>query len=264
MNGEYRAGSLADARRLIVDPPSKHVFNSRVFIGTISRFINALFIAVVIALATPGSHRAVLPGVFGLTEIAPRIWSDAPQNAGAYRGLVANARRNVAAFFGTANNPVIILCSTQTCAQRFAIRGNGASVGPYAVLVSPGGLTLGTLTHELIHSRLHRSMGLRNLIRQPYPTWFDEGLATYVADHPKWGGPVTEAARARVRRVLRFWDWADTYRAIGAGLAYRAAAAEVAAIEAHAGRDGLLELITRAEQGEDFDTILAQIMARSP
>ena len=232
------------------------------FARTFSILTNALLIGLVLGAAVPGPHRAILPNAFGLTEIAPRVWTDMPGQAGAFRTLVETSRDQVAEVLGSTSDPVVILCATQTCAHRFGIRGNGASVAYLAVLVSPGGLTRGTLTHEMTHSRLHRSMGPRNLIRQPYPTWFDEGLATHIANHPTWRGQVANADRARIRQVRRFWNWDDAYRALGVGRAYSAAAAEVAAIETHAGRDGLLELINRAEQGEDFDMVLAQIMSR--
>ncbi|MEO1579923.1 MAG: hypothetical protein AAFS05_14725, partial [Pseudomonadota bacterium] len=89
-----------------------------------------------------------------------------------------------------------------------------------------------------------------------------EGLATHVADHPRWNGEVTQAHRARVRQVQRFWQLREAFRDLGVGRTYRAAAAEVAAIEAQAGRAGLLELIARAEDGERFQDVLAEVTGR--
>lgn len=114
----------------------------------------------------------------------------------------------------------------------------------------------------MTHSRLHRSMGVRNLVRQPYPTWFDEGLATHVAKHPRGGGAVTVASRARVREVTRFWQLRAAFEDLGVGRTYGSAAAEVAAIERAAGRTGLLELIARAEAGEAFGQVLAEVTER--
>ncbi|MFY0693371.1 MAG: hypothetical protein JXR14_15775 [Paracoccaceae bacterium] len=223
---------------------------------------NAVFAALILGVALPGSHRAFIPQTYGLTEIAPRVWTDAPARANRLTDLVEASRAQVTGFFGDTTTPIVILCATKACAQTFGIRGNGLSLAFLAIMVSPGGLTQGTLTHEMTHSRLHRSMGPSNIIRQPYPTWFDEGLATHVADHPVWRGPISAAHRARVHEVRKFWDWGDAMRTLGVGRAYRAAAAEVAAIERAAGRDGLLELITRAEAGEDFDAVLAELLAR--
>lgn len=219
--------------------------------------------AVVVGTALPGPHRVVMAGSFGVVEIAPRVWTDAPARAEALLTLANGARQSVRDFFGDEPpKPTLVLCTTQRCARDFGIRGNGLSVADMTVMVSPGGLTRGTLTHEMTHSRLHRRMGLGNLIRQPYPTWFDEGLATHVADHPTWPGNVTTAARARVRQVTRFWQLRDAFRDLGVGLTYRAAAAEVAAIEQVAGRAGLLELVRRAEGGEAFSGVERDIAGR--
>lgn len=223
---------------------------------------NCVLASLVVGAVLPGTHRAVLPNAYGLAEIAPRVWTDAPGRAGELLDLADVSRKQVIDFFGDATRPRLILCTTQVCARTFGIGGNGLSIAYMAVLVSPGGLTQGTLTHEMTHSRLHRSMGLGNLVRQPYPTWFDEGLATHVANHPVWPGQITASDRARVREVRRFWEWGNAYRALGVGRAYRAAAAEVASIERQAGRSGLLELIDRVEAGEDFNTVLLDVLAR--
>ena len=224
---------------------------------------NSLFVAVIVGVAVPGTHRMVLPGANGLAEIAPRVWTDAPGRASELLGLVEASRGRVEGFFGDlAPRPTLILCGTRSCARAFGIGGNGLSISDIAVMTAPGGLTVGTLTHEMTHSRLHRAMGPRNLVRQPYPTWFDEGLATHVANHPRGGGRVTAFSRARIREVRRFWQWDDAFRALGVGRAYGSAAAEVAAIERAAGRAGLLELIARAEAGERFDSVLEEVLSR--
>lgn len=225
--------------------------------------VNALAAAAVVAILVPGPHRMAMPATYGMTEIAPDVWTDAPRQAGRLTGLAAKAGARVAAFFGETPPPArLVLCTTRSCARSFGIGGNGLSVPRLGIAAAPGGLTAGTLTHEMTHAWLHRAMGPRNIFRQPFPTWFDEGLATHVADHPVWRGTVTRAARQRIRQVRRFWQWDDAYHALGVGPAYRAAAAEVAAIEQTAGRAGLLNLIRRAEAGEDFARVLAELTAR--
>ena len=222
-----------------------------------------LFLCFIGGVALPGTHRIVVPESYGLTEIAPGIWTDAPGRRGDLLALLNEAKGRVDAFFGdTSRKPNAILCATDTCAKNFGIGGNGLSIAHVAIMVSPGGLTLGTLTHELTHFRLHRALGPRNLVQQPFPTWFDEGLATHVANHPRWNGTVTQAARNRVREVGRFWQLNNAFRELGVGMTYRAAAAEVAAIERNIARSGLLELIERTEAGEGFDDVLNEIRAR--
>lgn len=233
------------------------------FARSFSFLVNAMGMAAVFSAAIPGSHRVVAPASYGLTEVSDRVWTDAPSRAQELRSLANAARRQVMDFFGDAPpKPTLILCTTRRCAQDFGIGGNGLSIADMIVMVSPGGLTLGTLTHEMTHSRLHRRMGPRNIVAQPYPTWFDEGLATHVAKHPDWQGGVTPESRARVRKVRRFWQWDDAYRELGVGRAYASAAREVAAIENRIGREGLLELIARAEAGDDFDVVLNNLLAQ--
>ena len=191
-------------------------------IARLARSFSAVFIAVLVLFALgsvlPGTHRVIAPGSFGLTEVAPRVWTDAPDRADELRGLANRARQRVIDFFGDVPpKPTLILCTTSDCARSFGIGGNGLSIADMAVMVSPGGLTPGTLTHEMTHSRLHRAMGPRNIWAQPYPTWFDEGLATHVANHPDWGGAVTGEDRARIREVRRFWQWDDAYDEFGCG-----------------------------------------------
>lgn len=236
-------------------------------IHTLARLYSGLFniclILLVAAAIRAGPHRVIFPEAYGLVEIAPRVWTDAPERSEELLSITNSARQTVATFFDDVPpRPTLILCATRRCAKDFGIKGNGLSVADMTVMVSPGGLTVGTLTHEMTHSRLHRSMGPRNLLRQPYPTWFDEGLATHVANHPRWSGTVTDAARSEVREVNHFWQWDDAYRKIGVGLAYRAAAAEVAAIENAIGRKNLLQLIDRAEAGEPFEQVLNNLISQ--
>ena len=228
-----------------------------------SLIFNLGLFLLVLAAARPGPHRVIFPESFGLSEISNRVWTDAPARAEELLALADQARGQVGRFFGDAPpNPTLVLCASRACARDFGIGGNGLSIADLAVMVSPGGLTLGTLTHEMTHSRLHRSMGLRNLVAQPFPTWFDEGLATHVARHPNWRGTVTATSRQRVREVTRFWQWDDAFRELGVGRAYASAAAEVAEIEAQSGREGLLELIARADAGESFDIVLVELLTR--
>lgn len=227
---------------------------------TFALLTNATLAALVIGMALPGTHRVLYPEAAGLTEIAPRVWTDAPDRSARLLALSETARGNVASFFGgRPPDPTLILCTTRRCARAFGIDGNGLSIADIAVMAAPDGLTEGTLTHEITHSRLHRRMGPRNLLRQPFPTWFDEGLAPHVADHPRWPGSITSADSARIREVHRFWHWDDAMRALGVGRAYRAAAAEVARIDSIAGRQALLDLIRRAEAGEDFEALLSAL-----
>ena len=222
---------------------------------------NVFLAALVVILVVPSPYRVIWPEAFGLREVAPRVWTDQAGNAGDLVSLVNGARVRVSGYFGdTPPAPTVILCTTQDCARTFGIGGNGLSMADMVVMVAPGGLTIGTLSHEMTHSRLHREMDLGNLVRQPFPTWFDEGLATHVANHPRGGGRVTQASRARVRQVTRFWELDDAFRALGVGRTYGSAAAEVADMEAKIGRNAFVRMIRRVEAGESFDSVFAGLL----
>lgn len=233
-------------------------------IARIFSFIcNGLLAALVVGAALPGSHRVVMPEAYGMSEIAPHIWTDAPQREAELLELVNGSRARVADFFqDTPPRPTVILCATKACAKSFGVGGNGLSIPRVAIMVSPGGLNQGTLTHEMTHARLHRALGLSDILNQPYPTWFDEGLATHVANHPRWPGEITAAARQRVKKVRRVWHLSEAFADLGVGRTYRAAAREVALIERATGRAGLLDLIARAEAGEDFDAMISELLPR--
>ena len=214
---------------------------------------NALFGLILIGAVFPGTHRVVCPECFGLVEIAPRIWTDRPERRDEFLDLRRRAQATVAAFFeDRPPDPTTIFCTTKTCAETFGIGGNGLSISDLVVMVSPGGLTIGTLTHEMTHSRLHRNMGPRNIWAQPFPTWFDEGLATHVAGHPRALRAPTLGERDRVQQAQHFWQWGATMRALGVRQAYAAAAAGVAEMEGRFGRAGLLDIIDRADRGESI------------
>ena len=85
---------------------------------------NATLAALVLGMALPGTHRVLYPETAGLTEIAPRVWTDAPDQATRLLALADTARANVGAFFGDRPpDPTLILCTTRRCARAFGIGG---------------------------------------------------------------------------------------------------------------------------------------------
>ena len=140
----------------------------RRFARTFSFLVNASVMAAAVAAAVPGTHRVVAPASYGLTEISGRVWTDAPGRSADLRALANEARQRVINFFGDVPpRPTLILCTTRQCARNFGIRGNGLSIADMTVMASPGGLTLGTLTHEMTHSRLHRAMAKKTVCAGP-------------------------------------------------------------------------------------------------
>ena len=54
---------------------------------------NVALAALVIGMALPGTHRVLYPEAAGLTEIAPRVWTDAPDRSARLLALAAVERQ---------------------------------------------------------------------------------------------------------------------------------------------------------------------------
>lgn len=126
--------------------------------------------------------------------------------------------------------------------------------------MAPEGLTPLVLTHELAHVALHAKMSLKDLVSPRFPTWFDEGLASWIAGDDRLIAP-DSAARARLLQAQRFTDWGGVMDDLGWQAGYGAAMALVEDMVAAGGADGLRSLIERVAEGADFETERAALLA---
>lgn len=215
--------------------------------------------------ALPGPHRALTPGVFGLTEIAPDLWIDDPARAAVARGFARQADDTAAAFFGPLRtHPRIILCATQDCADRFGLKPSGLTYGHHLILVGPKGQNPVIVTHERIHAELHRSLRLSDLWDQRIPTWFDEGLASYLSGDMRLDSPDNPRDADWICAARSFRDWGRLHPAQDWRRTYGAAARLVAEIDEAHGREGLRELVAAVEAGASFDAEYARLMPAAP
>lgn len=145
--------------------------------------ISLCALAIVAYTAFPGWHRALTPTLFGMHKIAPNIYSDAPDKSKPHLALISAARTQASDFFGPLQtNPRYILCTTDRCTKRFGLRTRGLNLGYHLILIGPKGINASIITHEIAHSELHRTMGLRDMTKPKFPSWFDEGLASYISN----------------------------------------------------------------------------------
>ncbi|MEM9972205.1 MAG: hypothetical protein AAF762_14065 [Pseudomonadota bacterium] len=219
------------------------------------------FVAAVILL--PGPHRAVAPGAFALTAIAPGVYTDAVGRRQDIAAMLAAADANAAAFFGAAHPRWrTIVCTAQPCREAFGIPGRGLSIADMVVLVAPSGVREETLFHEQIHIELNARMGPLDALLPRYPSWFNEGLATHLSGTPAVHGPdrVTDAQWITAARTPLGWRRAKRGRTVAEY--YGAAARVVAGIEERIGRDGLVRLIEEVADGAAFDAALDRAMGR--
>ena len=238
-------------------------------------FQSILFLAFgcgIAAAALPGPHRALAPTLFGLTEIAPDIFTDAPARKADWLAIVEAANVRDRLFFGTLQaSPRYILCATMACERTFGKQGNVAQTYGWSMIHIPPkalenfdvGVIL--MAHERVHAEIVYKWGASALWDTKIPSWFNEGIATYIsrdyriesfyAQFPAFNAET----RSGVLRARYFWDWGSVVGAYGWHDAYGAAAENVKILQRRIGDDGLRQIISRSIGGENFDSVVQQM-----
>lgn len=167
------------------------------------------------------------------------------------------AKARVSKFFqGLQGHPKILGCSTEDCfvANSRGAAPKGQSYGSSALILSPRGLNVVIVAHELTHIELHVRVGTFRAWRT-VPAWFDEGLAVLVSQDPRYSEAAWMAATQNGRHLttndaIRWGKrgWLETY-----GTARH----EVGAWYARAGHEGLMRLIANLKQGEPFNEAIS-------
>ncbi len=234
---------------------------SRLIIRPLSAGI--LIIAFGCYIEIPGPYRALTPGAFGLSEVSPRVFTDNPAKAPELRALIRKAKTNSARFFGPSDIvPRHVICTTEPCAEIFAMKALGLAIGYHFVLIAPDGINERTLTHERAHIDLHSHMGPLDTINPRFPHWFDEGLASHIASGNRF--PKRDDARDAdwVRAARTLAEWNTLTRSRTPNRTYKAAARLVGEIEQKAGRHGLQTLVSRVAGGADFTSLYEAIIGQ--
>ncbi|MDE2383285.1 MAG: hypothetical protein KGO53_01595 [Alphaproteobacteria bacterium] len=227
-----------------------------------------LLVSGVAAAALPGPQRALAPGLFGLSEIAPGVFTDDVSEQQRWLGIKAHGEARVQAFFGELKaQPRFILCTHQECERRFGFTGVTAQTFgwhmihlPPRALETPG-LGFILMAHERTHAELHWRMGLGGLAYGSIPNWFDEGLASFVSRDARLDPFYVPEQRAWIRASRNFWDWGQFVKARGWRDAYGAAADNVRRLDEALGHEGLLAMINSAIGQGGFDEAFAKAEA---
>lgn len=161
----------------------------------------AVALIVVVVVAFPSVAATTCPRCFGMSEVAPGVHTTATagtEQARDLTGLVAQARQRVAAFYGDQqSSPTVVACFDDTCYQRIGGgRERGVAVLNRAVMLSPRGIDVGILAHEMSHVELHTRLGDAP---SRVPQWFDEGLAVVAGDDRRYIAAPGSADRCLVR-----------------------------------------------------------------
>ena len=229
-------------------------------------FAFVLLTSGIAAAAIPGPQRAFAPTLYGLTEIAPNVFTDDLCEKAKWLEMCEKANSRVTRFYGKLEaSPRYILCSHMECEHIFGKNGAIAqSYGWSLVHVPPKALEgedvgVALLAHERVHAELLYRWGASALWDQRIPSWFNEGLATFVSQDPRMATSYSAEERHWITGSKTFWDWNGFANERGWRTAYGAAAENVKLMHEKIGKEGLLRLINEAIARGYFDKITQEI-----
>ncbi len=223
--------------------------------------------------------KLLAPESFGFTQVAPSIYVEAgaDKTAGSnLRAAVNKAEEAIRLAYGTVNShPVVHACITEECYEAFGGRGSVAKVYGDRILLSPRGLNWHFLAHEWSHAEMRSRLTLH--AGWHLPQWFDEGVAVAISEAPEhseshWqflvAANVPRPTREELHTFKSLRQWLDAVHRYGEDKnvqrkakgepeirpVYSAAGHELRHWLAEVGSPGLLALIARLNDGEDFES----------
>ena len=216
---------------------------------------------IVISLAVAGCSvvrgtKALASDWFGFVEISKNIYVNQSMPSSQRMDFLKTAQAaqaRVSQFFGGLDgHPKILACSTEACfvANDFGATPKGQAYGSSALILSPRGLNIVIISHELTHIELHTRVGAVRSWRA-IPGWFDEGLAVYVSQDPRYTEEAWLRATDDGRNVpgINTLTWGKGRWLLNYGTARHA----VGKWYAHAGQAGFMQLIAQVRNGTNFD-----------
>ena len=221
----------------------------------------AILLMYVLYFEYPGWYRVITPARYGLSEIAPRVYTDDVAQSDRILKLVKAGEETSARFFGkTGAAPRYVFCTTEKCVEDFGIQALGEAVLRHVVLIEPNGMQETIVAHERAHIDLHTYFNLKDLYHRRFPTWFDEGLASFVSEPKRIRFNVPDFDLAVLRRIESTGDWERWVRGKTWAQTYGTARAAVAHIERKLGYEGLQKFVASVTNRGDFDQKLDQIL----
>jgi len=215
------------------------------------------------AAMEPAVAAVACPRCFGFERLQDSIFVDPampPDQRRDFLEAVTEGERRASSFLGSLRErPVIFACASAACSRRMHEGGARAvSYAQYGLHLSPIGLDVVTIAHELTHIEAHGRIGLVRLLTGALPAWFDEGLAVLASDDRRYLKPVGSGDRCTAEPIQTLpITAADWMRRAGAdAMLYARAACRVQRwAGTHGGRDGLMRLIDGVGAGNSFDAL---------
>ena len=231
--------------------------------------------------------KMLAPETFGLSPVAKNIYVEAGTEQAAkdeIQKAVARAEIAIRAAYGRVQSrPVVIVCASRDCYGAFGGSKNtlgGSFIFINRLLLSPEGNNWHFIAHEWSHRELFSRLSLRAWWQMP--VWFDEGLAVAISEAPEhsqvhWkyliDNNIERPSRDQLLALKTLKQW---HRAIhqhgedknierkakGEALinpVYTAAGQELRSWTEKASSAGLLNLIDRMNNSEDFESSYQQL-----
>ena len=213
----------------------------------------------VAAASVPGLAATACPQCYGLRSLHNGLYAD--RDDAAYRVLIDDADRRIAAFYGSRlSDPRVLICSTASCYRRLGGGGErGRALRDWSLMLSPGGANVTIATHELSHVEFHQRLGSA---RSKVPQWFDEGLAVLVSDDARYLQPGPAGDRCKLpydeARTVVDEDW-HAAAADGVDRPYLKAGCVVSRwVGAHGGPAAVVDLIAELRAGQAWPAQLLE------
>jgi hypothetical protein len=194
------------------------------------------------------------------------------QQAGSLLLLLAQSRQRLASFWGRRQSePTLIFCHSDELYRKYgSISGSpanyfGTPLGTF-VVISPQGLNVDVLSHEMCHAELTHRVGWFTMSRE-VPQWFNEGIAlmvdyrypdkgvvnTYKHYQQKWQ---QTSMQGQIQVSLKDLETVESFYRndnFWVNLAYLRSGLEVAKWLEGAGKQGLLDLTQNLHEGISFE-----------
>lgn len=230
--------------------------------------------------------RLYAPESFGLAPVTSSIFVEAGADEATREGLriaMGRAETAICAAYGSVNSsPKVHACISEECYERFGGQGSRAKVYGDRILLSPRGLNWHYLAHEWSHAELHSRLTLSAWWRMPQ--WFDEGVAVAISEAPEnseahWqflvDANIPRPTREELHDLKSLKQWDEAVGRFGEKRnaerrksgepeirpVYTAAGHELRPWLAKVGQAGLLSLIMRLNDGEEFASMYEQTIS---
>ncbi len=223
--------------------------------------------------------KLLAPESFGLIPLTQNIYVEAGTDEATrtqLRDAMIKAESAIRTAYGSVKSrPVVHVCISESCYEKFGGRGSVAKVYGDRILLSPRGLNWHFLAHEWSHAEMRSRITLGAW--WDMPQWFDEGVAVAISEtlehsESHWKFLVASSTPRPTREELHTFkslrQWLDAVHRYGDDknierkargepemhTLYTAAGHELRPWLAKAGTGGLLALIAQLKDGKDFES----------